>query len=220
MSKARIFLLALVLAPLIAYAANVGLGGQAILVPNISTSDLADCTSDIESLVVYDDTTNTLKLCRNTVGVTYDWEEFVEEGSCIADGASSCSAVENCCSNAPGDDITCTANFCCYPPRDTGDCTTNASCCGSEYSCISSTCCIVTGTSGCGSAADCCSGAASCTGSKCCMGTGLSCSTTSDCCGSDTCDGGLCAAPCGGPMTPCTMPSDCCSFSCSMGMCM
>ena len=204
MSKARILLLALVLVPLIAYATNVGLGGPAIFVPKISTASLATCTSAIESLVVYDDDTNTLKLCRNTVGVTYEWEEFVEEGSCVA-LQGSCTLASQCCDVGTG--ATCPSSSCCIPTKTTGvtptGCVINADCCYAGANCSSGSCCIPNGFTGCaGDAGSCCDGTDTCAVNTCNTGGGGGCSTS---CSSDF--------DCYTAPSPCTMV---CGFS---GLC-
>jgi len=222
MKTRKLFWLALFFIPAIAYAANVGLSGQAIYVPTVTNAKEQTCTAAIEALVICDDEANTIKVCRNTTGVTYAWETFSIAGSCAAFGEA-CTVASDCCDEGTG--ATCPSSACCLPLKSTGatGCGSASDCCSGVATCSGGECCLDRGVSGCSSASDCCSGSDACTGGKCCSNTGGSCSSASDCCdGAETCTGGLCTASGGcdtAVMCGSIMDCDPACVSCSFGQC-
>jgi hypothetical protein len=151
---------------------------------------------------------------------------------CNGNGAV-CHSNANCCSGS------CQAGVCACAPMGAG-CVDSSGCCSG--SCIGNQCsCVATGAVCSANSSDCCSGTCG-PHSTCCGDVGTPCQSPSDCC-SDECFEGQCATRCPATGTcakgrcvpqlqlcvcltrslslerPCKADSDCCSGTCSGGIC-
>ena len=138
--------------------------------------------------------------------------DFVDDGTCQANGAP-CSTAAECCSTL------CVGGACQAQQCGGNPCTTNAECC-SGMSCVNGVCttqqCLPAGSNCAGSPQPCCNGLV-CSGGICggtggCSQAGSACAADADCCSGLNCLGGICqTASCSGPNLPCQPNTPCCS---------
>jgi len=137
--------------------------------------------------------------------------DFVDDGTCQANGAP-CATAADCCSTVCVGGV-CQAQSCAGNP-----CTTDAECCAG-LSCANGVCgtpqCLAAGSNCAGSPVPCCNGLA-CSGGVCgassCRSAGSACAVSGDCCSGLGCFNGVCqTAVCSGPNLSCQPNSPCCS---------